>query len=93
MSEYDNKVEGQLTVGLDVGDRYTHACVLDPEGQILEETRFPTNARALRHRFEGQERHRVVLEAGVHSPWISRLLTWARPGSLRGQPPALARDL
>lgn len=73
MSEHD-KVEGQLTVGLDVGDRYTHACVLDPDGQILEETRLATNARALRHRFEGKERQRVVLEAGVHSPWISRLL-------------------
>ena len=40
MSEYDNKVEGQLTVGLDVGDRYTHACVLDPDGEILQGNSF-----------------------------------------------------
>jgi transposase len=69
-----DKIEGQLTVGLDVGDKYTHACVLDADGEILEEIRLSTNARALRHRFEGKEQHRVVLEAGVHSPWISRLL-------------------
>lgn len=73
MSEH-SKIEGQLTVGLDVGDRYVHACYLDSDGEILEETRMATNARALRRHFEGKERHRVILEAGVHSAWISRLL-------------------
>ena len=92
MSEH-GKVEGQLTVGLDVGDRYTHACVLDADGEILEETRLATNARALRHRFEGQERHRVVLEAGVHSPWISRLPVELGQEVYVGESPALARDL
>ncbi|MHB1344955.1 MAG: IS110 family transposase, partial [Thermoleophilia bacterium] len=73
MSEH-SKIEGQLTVGLDVGDRYIHACYLDPDGEILEETRMATNARGLRRHFEGTERHRVILEAGVHSAWISCLL-------------------
>ena len=28
---------GKLTVGLDVGDRYTQICVLDEDGEVLEE--------------------------------------------------------
>jgi transposase len=58
--------ETTLTVGLDVGDRYVQVCVLDEAGNILEESRLPTKPAALELR--------MVLEAGTHSPWISRLL-------------------
>jgi transposase len=64
----------RLTVGLDVGDRYVQVCVLDEAGEIVEESRIPTKATALERRFSGGERLRIVLEAGLHSPWISRLL-------------------
>jgi transposase len=64
----------EMTVGLDVGDKYVHACFLDHDGIIVEESRLTTSAVALRRRFGGEERYRVVLEAGLHSPWISRLL-------------------
>jgi transposase len=63
-----------LTVGLDVGDRYVQVCVLDEAGEIVEESRIPTKAAALERRFFGGERLRIVLEAGLHSPWLSRLL-------------------
>jgi transposase len=33
-----------------------------------------TEELALRRRFGGMERERIVLEVGTHSPWISRLL-------------------
>lgn len=33
-----------------------------------------TTPAALRRRFCSSERYRVVLEAGIHSPWMSRLL-------------------
>jgi transposase len=66
--------QGQLTVGLDVSDKHVHACFLDHQGNIVEETRLVATAIALRRRFGGVERYRVVLEAGLHSPWMSRLL-------------------
>ena len=64
----------EMTVGLDVGDKHVHACFLDHDGIIVEEPRLTTSAVALRRRFGGKERYRVVLEAGLHSPWMSRLL-------------------
>jgi transposase len=60
-----------LTLGLDVSDRYTNYCVLDREGEVLEEGRLKTSEALLRQRFEGTP-CRVILEAGAHSPWISR---------------------
>lgn len=63
-----------LTVGLDVGDRYVQVCVLDETGEVVEESRVPTKAAALERRFAGCDPMRIVLEAGTHSPWLSRLL-------------------
>jgi len=63
-----------LTVGLDLGDRHTQICVLDRAGEIVEEARVVTTASALERRFSRQGRLRVVMEAGTHSPWVSRLL-------------------
>lgn len=65
------------TIGLDVGDRTSQLCRLDPEGEIVEEARITTTKTALGRRFREMARARVVLEVGPHSPWISRLLTAA----------------
>jgi transposase len=73
MSATDND-QDLLTVGLDVSDKHVHACFLDHHGNIVEESRLAATAVALRRRFGGAERYRVVLEAGLHSPWMSRLL-------------------
>jgi transposase len=64
-----------LTVGLDVGDRYSYLCALDAAGEVVEEGRIPTTAVAIQRRFVSRERMRIVLETGTHSPWISRLLS------------------
>jgi transposase len=68
------QAEGQ-TVGLDVGDRYTALCVVDAAGDVVEEGRVRTTPAAIRQRFAAAPRHRVVLETGTHSPWLSALLT------------------
>ena len=62
-----------LTTGLDVSDRYSTFFTLDADGEVEEEGRMRTTSPALRIHFAGPRR-RVVLEAGPHSPWISRLL-------------------
>lgn len=63
----------QMTVGLDVSDRHVHTCLIDHDGLIVEESRLAATSNALRRRFSGGERHRVILEVGAHSPWMSRL--------------------
>lgn len=65
----------ERTIGLDVGDRRSHLCILDGRGDIVEEASVRTTAPALSRRFVGTTTARVVLEVGPHSPWISRLLT------------------
>jgi len=64
----------KLTAGLDVGDRYTQMCVLDEDGEIVEEARVTTTPKAFRQRFATMPPARLVLEAGAHSHWASRLL-------------------
>ena len=63
-----------ITVGLDLGDRWSHYCMLNEDGDVVEEGRIATTEAGLRKQFEGEPRQRVAMEAGTHSPWISRLL-------------------
>jgi transposase len=65
----------QAVVGLDVGDRKTHYCVLDLNGELVVEGAVATREASLRVQFEGKAKMRIALEAGAHSPWISRLLS------------------
>jgi transposase len=66
---------GVMTVGLDLGDRFSSACGVDMEsGAIKSEWRQPTTRKGLARYFEGQPRMRIALEVGTHSPWVSRLL-------------------
>jgi len=69
------KISGQkLTVGLDLGDRSSWYCVLDESGAVLQEQKVSTTSKALGEVFGGMPCSRVVLETGMHSPWVSRLL-------------------
>ena len=66
------------TIGLDLGDRRHHACVLDAAGEIVaEEVVVNTSAglTAFCARYPGAT---IVMETGTHSPWISRLLAAAK---------------
>lgn len=63
-----------ITVGLDVGDRFSHYCVLNANAEVMEEGRMRTGEEGLRRQFADLERMRIALESGTHSPWISRLL-------------------
>ena len=63
-----------VTVGLDVGDRYTHVHALGASGEVVRERRVRTAAAALGAALTGLPPSRVVLEAGPRSPWLSRLM-------------------
>lgn len=62
------------TVGVDLGDRHSHFCVLDGQtGRSLEEGRAPTTRPALQKLFARLTPARLVLEVGGQSSWVSRL--------------------
>ena len=65
----------QLTIGLDLGDRWSWYCVLNEVGDIVLERRLTTTPEAMKQVFGRMPRSRVALETGAHSPWVSRLLT------------------
>jgi hypothetical protein len=54
---------GEPTLGVDVSDRFSSYCLLDKDGQVLEEGKLRTTVEALRRRFEGTD-CRVIIEAG-----------------------------
>src|ERR1700675_4770391 len=68
----------QLTIGLDLGDRWSFYCVLNERGEVVREEKLPTTPEAMKRTFEKFPASRIVLETGTHSPWISRLLTELR---------------
>jgi hypothetical protein len=60
----------KMTVGLDLGDRYSYLFVLDNEsGQMIEEGRLRTIPDDLRRRFDSAERMKIAIEVGTHSTW------------------------
>jgi len=72
--EQNTKKNTQLTVGMDLSDRSTRICVLDGDGEVVEEARLTLTESAIRRRFRQLPPSRVALEVGTHSPWVSRVL-------------------
>jgi hypothetical protein len=66
--------ENQLTVGLDLGDRTSHYCILNEAGEVIWEDKLPTTPTGIEEVFGRIRRRRITLETGTHSPWVSRQL-------------------
>ena len=64
-----------LTIGLDLGDKISRLCLLEQHSLTGEEASMPTTRAGLTRHFGGRPRCRVVLDVGIHSPWVSRELT------------------
>ena len=70
-----SKVQPKMTAGLDLGDKYSYLCLIDQaDGEVIEEGRLRTTPDALRRRFASEQQLRIAIEAGTHSPWVSRVL-------------------
>lgn len=63
-----------VTLGMDVSDRYSSYCLVGADGDVLEEGRLRTTESVISSRFKDFT-GRVVVEAGTHSPWISRVFS------------------
>jgi transposase len=62
------------TVGIDLGDQWSRYCVIDKDGEVIEEGRFKSAAGALTKHFAESEPMRIAIEAGTHSLWVSEHL-------------------
>ena len=71
-----SKQQPMTTAGLDLGDKYSHLCLIDSQsGEVMEEGRLRTTPEAFRRRFASEQPPmRIAIEAGTHSPWASRVL-------------------
>jgi transposase len=75
MSNASDLVDGQITIGLDLGDRWAQLCMVDEDGKIIDEGRIKLTHEALTTRFRALQPARIALEAGTHSLWVSALLS------------------
>jgi transposase len=71
-----SKQQPMTTVGLDLGDKYSYLCLIDLQsGEVMEEGRLRTTPEAFKRRFSSERPlMRIAIEAGTHSPWVSRVL-------------------
>src|SRR5229473_376315 len=67
--------EQKLTIGLDLGDRWSFYCVLEEAGKVILEQKVPTTTEGMKQTFAKIPGSLIALETGTHSPWVSRLLT------------------
>ncbi len=64
----------ELTIGIDLGDVWSHYCTLNQQGEVIDRGRFRTTPEAIDKWFTDVPHARVAMEAGVHSIWISEEL-------------------
>lgn len=68
------KKENKKTIGIDLGDKKHHLCILDAHGEILEQRTITNSRSALDKTFKDYRGSLAIMEVGTHSPWISRFL-------------------
>ena len=64
----------KITIGMDLGDRNHLAVVMDEIGEEKEIKSIRNTESSIRKFFTRYPDATVAIEAGTHSPWISRLL-------------------
>lgn len=63
-----------LTIGLDLGDKKHTICVLDGCGEVKRQGKMVNDRASLGRLAAEHPGSLVVMEAGVHSPWVSRFM-------------------
>ena len=71
-----NAVRETITVGVDLGDRKCHICIVDGEGEIVKEEAITTSPAAFKDYFKKLPMPTVVaIEVGPHSRWVSQVIS------------------
>ena len=63
-----------LTVGIDLGDKSHEVCVLDAQATVVSRETILNNRESFRALSQKHRGALMIMEAGTHSPWISREL-------------------
>src|SRR5437899_10260778 len=63
-----------MTIGIDLGDVWSHYCTLNEDGEVVDRGRFRTSPSGVEKWFTDLPRVRIAMEAGTHSIWISEQL-------------------
>jgi transposase len=63
-----------MTIGIDLGDVWSHYCTLNEDGEVVDRGRFRTTPSGVEKWFTDLPRARVAMETGTHSIWISEQL-------------------
>src|ERR1700680_2323700 len=58
--------EQKVTIGLDLGDRWSFYCVLDEAGKVILEQKVPTTPEAMKQTFGKIPRSIIALGTGTH---------------------------
>jgi len=64
----------RLTVGVDLGDQWSHYCILGLEGETLAEGQLRTTQQDIAEFFQTWNAARVVFEVGTHSAWVQEVI-------------------
>ena len=67
-------MKDNITIGMDLGDKHHIAVVFDANGNESEVAKMINTKAGISKFFERYKGATVAIEAGTHSPWISRLL-------------------
>src|SRR5215813_14006184 len=65
----------RLTVGVDLGDRWSQYCILGLEGETLTEGQLRTTQEDVGEFFQALTVARVVIEVGTHSAWVQDVIS------------------
>ena len=68
-----NKIP-RITIGIDLGDKSHAICVLNKDGEIVEQRTITNHRDSLRRLSNKYPGARIAMEVGTHSPWTSRFL-------------------
>src|ERR1700688_923673 len=64
----------RLTVGVYLGDQWSHYCILGLEGEALAEGQLRTAQEDIAEFFQALNAARVVFEVGTHSAWVQEVI-------------------
>lgn len=64
----------ELTIGIGLGDKFSHYCMLDQAGKAIESGNLLNTEASVRKHFEGLPAAVVATEAGTRTHWWAKLL-------------------
>jgi len=70
----DQKETFAFYIGIDLGDKMSDVCVLDPAGEVSEQFRLRMKGTDFQTYFTAIPRSRVAVEAGAQSRWVAELV-------------------